>query len=167
MQSPTGALPTLAEIAYAPPEALASAPPGTWFFGSPPQVQGPVPHETLKNLLRAGRLPPTTPVWAQGMVAFAPASAIPGLLPSSEDVALGLIVPTGPQSAKAIIAGYCGLFGIIIWLLGPFGLIVGFLALGDLKANPHKKGHGRAWTGIVLGGLETLLLAYFILRGVL
>jgi hypothetical protein len=64
---------------------------------------------------------------------------------------MGLLLPTGPQSVPAIIAGYAGLLGIIpgVSLLA---LICGVLGIVDVNAHPEKRGMGRAITGII-GGL--------------
>ena len=48
---------------------------------------------------------------------------------------------------------------------GPLALVLGILALRDLKLHPHKRGMGRALTGIVLGALGTLaMIAVLLLR---
>lgn len=164
---PTGMPPTNAfEVPHAPPEALAAAPVGAWFFGAAPDVRGPIALPALRELVLGGRLPATTPVWTPGMASFFPASAVPAFASGGggDQAALGLIVPVGPQSGSAIVAGYLAVFGVVIWPLGFFGALVGVFALKDLKAHPEKKGHGRAWTGIVLGGLETLLLVWVVVN---
>ncbi|MBN8646033.1 MAG: DUF4190 domain-containing protein [Planctomycetes bacterium] len=61
------------------------------------------------------------------------------------------------RSGWAIAAGYAALFCLII-LPGPLALALGLVALWDLKRRPHKIGRGRAWFGIIAGGLATAVL---------
>lgn len=61
-----------------------------------------------------------------------------------------------------MIAGYLGLFGFFLaGLPGIFALACGLVGLGKLRDKPGQKGNVRAWTGIVLGVLQCILLAWF------
>ena len=110
-------------------------------FGVPPQPQGPF----------QGQAPgPGQPGWQQQH----------GMQPRGDD-GLGLIVPINVRNGWALASGYLGIFS---FFLGPFfgvpAIATGIVALG----RPHLGGRGRAWTGIVLGGLTTVLyLALFLL----
>ena len=64
------------------------------------------------------------------------------------------LVPVG-RAPSAIAAGYLGLLSPI-GVLAPFALFVGVYALYALRQNPALHGAGRAWFGIVMGGLFTL-----------
>jgi hypothetical protein len=66
-----------------------------------------------------------------------------------------LIMPVG-RPASAIAAGYLGLFSLLPFF-GIFAIIVSLVALRTLKRNPHIHGRGRAWFGLVMGLLTTLL----------
>jgi uncharacterized RDD family membrane protein YckC len=68
-----------------------------------------------------------------------------------------MVVPVG-RSGLAIAAGYLGLFAAAL-VPAPLALIVGIVALVDLKRHPEKLGRGRAWFGVIMGALGTLLLA--------
>ena len=72
-----------------------------------------------------------------------------------------LLLPIG-RSGLAIAAGYVGLFSILIFP-APIAVILGILAVKDIKRHPEKHGMGRAVFAIVAGGFFTLWLAYFIL----
>ena len=67
------------------------------------------------------------------------------------------VIPVG-RSGLAIAAGYLALFAMIL-VPAPLALIVGILAVVDLKRHPEKMGRGRAWFGVIMGAIGTLLLA--------
>ena len=73
----------------------------------------------------------------------------------SEEETLKYILPIG-RSGYAIAAGYLALFSVL-FVFAPFALLFGILALRDIRLHPEKKGKGRAWFGIVMGALFTLL----------
>ena len=67
------------------------------------------------------------------------------------------LTPAG-RPASAIAAGYLGLFSLLPFF-GLFAILVGLIALRTLKRNPHLLGRGRAWFGLVMGVITTLLYA--------
>ena len=74
-----------------------------------------------------------------------------------DDEPVATIIPY--KNPKALLAYYCGVFGLIPCaglVLGPTALILGILGLRYVRANPSAKGTGHAITGIVLGSLELL-----------
>ena len=58
-------------------------------------------------------------------------------------------------SALSIIAGYVGLISVLVFP-APFALLLGILALVQLKKKPKLHGKGRAIFAIVMGGLFSL-----------
>ncbi len=66
-----------------------------------------------------------------------------------------MALPVG-RTPLSIVAGYLGLFSLT-FILAPVALIVGILAIRDLKAHPEKHGLGRAWFGTIMGGIFTAL----------
>ena len=94
--------------------------------------------------------------------------SVPGYAPSAaDDRGLAWILPVH-RSGLAIAAGYVALFGIFIFVLAPIALVLGIFALRDLKRNPGRLGHGRAWFAIIAGGVMTVLalsaLSVFLTR---
>jgi len=73
----------------------------------------------------------------------------------SDDASLRILIPIG-RSPWAIAAGYLGLFSVLC-VFAPFALITGILALRDIKKHPEKHGRGRAWFGIIMGALFSLV----------
>lgn len=101
----------------------------------------------------------TITVLAPGM---APMQAVgnPG-----DDALLRLVIPVG-RSAWAIAAGYAGLFSLLL-VFAPISLILGIVAIRDLRKHPEKHGWGRALFGLVMGLIFTLALAAVLLLAVL
>ena len=69
--------------------------------------------------------------------------------------AVRMLIPVD-RSLLAIFAGYAGLASCIP-LVGIAAILLGIFAIKDIKAHPNMHGLGRAWTGIVLGTLCTIL----------
>jgi sugar phosphate permease len=92
-----------------------------------------------------------------------PPAGPPAMKPFIEDSALlRMVVPIG-RSWLAIAAGYLGLFALLL-VPAPLALIVGVLAILDLRRHPEKHGMGRAVFGVVAGLLGTLGLLWMSLR---
>jgi hypothetical protein len=135
-----------------------------WFWSIGGQKNGPVSLAALQAMVHAGQLGPQATVWTEGMAEWVAAGRLPVLFsphgapaPRLDHGGLGLLMPVGPQSGLSIAAGYCGLVGLLIPFAAPVGLVLGLYGLRDLKRHPEKSGRGRAITGIVLGGLLSLV----------
>jgi hypothetical protein len=72
-----------------------------------------------------------------------------------------VLVGKSGRSAWAIAAGYAGLFALI-----PFftliALILGIIAIRDIKKHPKRHGMGRAIFGLVMGILGTIFLGLIV-----
>ncbi len=68
--------------------------------------------------------------------------------------AIKMLVPIG-RSGWAIAAGYMGLFSVLPFV-GIIAIILGIVAVKDIKKHPDKLGIGRAWFGIVMGAITFL-----------
>lgn len=75
-----------------------------------------------------------------------------------DSAAMRMMLPVG-RSGLAIAAGYAGLFGFLV-LPAPLALVLGILAIRDLRNNPKKHGMGRAVFGLIVGLVGTALLVY-------
>ena len=69
-----------------------------------------------------------------------------------------MLLPVG-RSGLAIAAGYAGLFALLV-VPAPIALVLGILAVRDIKKNPKKYGMGRAIFGLIMGALGTAALAF-------
>ena len=142
----------------------------------------------IKTMLSAGNLLPTDVAWQQGKPEWKPLAvlfpgatppAMPGATPpdlpagprpSAQPAVpqaqpphplLALVVPIG-RSGWAIAAGYLGLLSMIPYV-GFLAILFGVLAIRDINKNPAKIGLGRAWFGIIAGGLSLIIWARFML----
>jgi predicted RNA-binding Zn-ribbon protein involved in translation (DUF1610 family) len=93
---------------------------------------------------------------------FAAAEPSGGL---GDDTLTRMLIPVG-RSALAIAAGYAGLFAIL-FLPAPLALLLGILAIRDLRKHPEKHGMGRAIFGLVSGALFTTLIVVFLVLAIL
>lgn len=69
-----------------------------------------------------------------------------------------MLMPVG-RPVSAIAAGYLALFGILPLIGLPFSIaavVCGITALKAIQRDPQLSGAGRAWFGIIVGGLMTL-----------
>lgn len=73
----------------------------------------------------------------------------------SGDDGLQFVIPIN-TSGLAIAAGYVGLISVLCFP-APFALILGILALRQLKKNPKMHGHARAIFAIVMGVIFTII----------
>jgi hypothetical protein len=79
-----------------------------------------------------------------------------------DDPLVRALLPVG-RSAWAIAAGYLGIFSLLL-LPAPLALVTGVLAVRDIRRNPSRHGLGRAWFGIVMGLLGTVVLAWVVVH---
>jgi hypothetical protein len=152
-----------------------------WYYRRGEAQMGPVSWEELVGAARAGGLGTGDLVWTDGMAQWQPAASIPGLLPeqppgamppmrpayagparpsAGDDPMMRMLLPVG-RSGWAIAAGYLGLLSFL-GIFAPVALVVGIVAVRDIKQHPEKHGLGRAWFGIVMGILGSIALAVLI-----
>lgn len=82
----------------------------------------------------------------------------PALRRPKHDAVERMLVPVG-RPASAIVAGYLGLlslFPIIGLPAAVAAVVVGLKALRTIRADASLSGNGRAWFGIIAGGLLLL-----------
>ena len=96
--------------------------------------------------------PPTTP------------GPIPKARALGDDLIMRIVLPVG-RSLWAIAAGYVGLFSVLL-IPAPLALLLGVVAIIDIKRHPKKHGMGRAIFAVVMGVLFTVLLAIIVARTV-
>ena len=118
--------------------------------------------EVLAKLNR-GELLPGDLAWTEGMAdwqplatLFPPSHGTPPPVPTLVDPALSMVIPIN-RSGWAIAAGYLALVSVLC-VPAPLALFCGIMALRDLKRQPHLQGAGRAWFGVIMGSLGTVLL---------
>jgi hypothetical protein len=119
--------------------------------------------EEVLGKLNRGELLPADLAWTEGMAdwqplgtLFPPSLGTPPPVPTPVDPVLSMLIPIN-RSGWAIAAGYLAL-GSVLCVPAPIALFCGIMALRDLKRHPHLQGAGRAWFGIIMGSLGTVLL---------
>ena len=70
-------------------------------------------------------------------------------------------LPVG-RSGWAIAAGYAGLFSVLVFP-APIALVLGVVAIIDIKRHPERHGMGRAIFGVTMGALFIIPLALWFL----
>jgi hypothetical protein len=80
-----------------------------------------------------------------------------------DDALLRMVIPVG-RSGWAIAAGYAGLFSLL-FVCAPISLILGIIAVVDLRKHPEKHGWGRAIFGLVMGAIFSLIFVVMLLIG--
>jgi hypothetical protein len=91
---------------------------------------------------------------------------VPGYrIPHQEDIGqnagIRLLLPVG-RSVWAILAGYMGLFSLLVFP-APLALLLGIVAIVDIRKHPEKHGMGRAIFAIIMGLIGTVLLVIGII----
>jgi hypothetical protein len=151
-----------------------------WFYATGGAATGPVSLGALHQAIRRGGVGPATPVWRDGMPAWAAAGAVPECRPAftaappvmpgplhpppgatpTHDAATRMLLPVG-RSPYAIIAGYLGLFSVLL-VPAPLAVVFALLAIRDMQRHPELSGMGRAVFGLVMGGLGSIGLSFMI-----
>ena len=174
-----------------------------WHYQVGSDKFGPVRDAELVVLFRSGRLNHASMLWRDGMTEWRPAFQVPGLppecltaapppppptgaqlppvmsapdAPSSEDVAISMLVPVGVDGF-ALAAGYLaflaplmivallpglGAVRIIFPIPGLLGFALGIIALRRLKQKPSARGKVRALIGVAVPAVMAVLLAVLV-----
>ncbi len=82
-----------------------------------------------------------------------------------DSAAMRMLIPVG-RSGLAIAAGYVGLLALLCFP-APIALVLGILAVRDIRKHPEKHGMGRAIFGLVMGAVFTTLLIVSLVAGLL
>lgn len=149
---------------------------------------GPASVEVLKEWMVQGAIQPQTQLKSLGTGETILASQLPGIYtvqasqsvtpppqvapqaaylresPQKQAEAYGALDMLVPMRADifAVAAGYFGLFSLVV-IGAPFAVIFGVIALRRIHQNPNRTGKGRAWFGIIMGGLVLSLLAFALM----
>lgn len=142
------------------------------------QQLGPFTEAELKAQLASGAISATDYVWWEGQTEWlvlgqtplAAASPVPASpMPPAAPPVVGQPMPgmVAPTSQLAIWALVCGCVSLFCWLFVSIpAVVIGHMALKDLKKNPAQQGRGMAIAGLVLGYITLALgLLYLCLFG--
>lgn len=141
------------------------------------QIYGPVAMTEMLQWHVEGRVPPDgvlidavtgeeRPVRAfAALTVPPPPMALPGAAAAGAPSGMDRMIPV--KNTQALIAYYCGIFGLIPCVapfLGIVALVLGILGLRKVEETGVGRGHAIA--GIVLGGLELLITAGLVAFGI-
>jgi len=140
-------------------------------IGADQKEYGPITADQLRQWIAEGRVNAHTKVLTEGAAVWKTvgelnefATALPGGAPPAPLAPIQM-APAGPKSnPMALWAMITGIFSLLCCqILGPLPLVLGIVALSQIKHDPHQTGSGFAIAGIVLGVLSLVLMAVGIL----
>ena len=136
-------------------------------IGADQKEYGPVTADQLRQWISEGRINANTKVKTEGAEAWKSVSELPefaAALPSGAPPVPGTPahIAMAPAAAKsnqtALWAMITGILSLLCCqVLGPLSIVLGTVALSQIKKNPQQTGSGFAITGIVLGILSLIL----------
>jgi hypothetical protein len=88
---------------------------------------------------------------------FGQSSPMPDL---GDSAAMRMLLPVG-RSIWAIAAGYFGLLAVLCFP-APIALVLGILAVRDIRLHPNRHGMGRAVFGLVMGAVFSIALVFVV-----
>lgn len=142
-------------------EFLPAGPERLWFFGEAGRPVGPFPEEVLRRMLQSGEIDPDTGVWADGLFAWVPASAVADLVPDGPTALraeqLGAWSPTAGVTRRAVAR-------LVDSIPGPLAGLVIVWAVATAHEPWRRAGQalGGALLGLFASALvEAALLARF------
>ena len=168
----------------------------TWFYSQSGQQLGPVETADLQAKLNSGEISPQDMVWREGMSQWQAAHTIPELAsaagpapgqaytqyptqgaPPHGGPALGYATPVvaygqpqgkSPHASKAKTAFVCSLVGLLCIgvILGTLAIIFGIQAIKGMKQSGDQRGHGLAVAAIVIGSIDLIGWAAWLLSTV-
>ena len=77
-----------------------------------------------------------------------------------QNAGMRMLLPVG-RSGWAIAAGYFGLFSFVV-CPAPIALVLGWVAIRDIRRKPELHGMGLAVFGLVMGIVGTIILLIFV-----
>ena len=81
-----------------------------------------------------------------------------------DNQAMRMLLPVG-KAPLAIAAGWVGLLSPLCCpLLGPIAIVLGIMAIIDLKRHKEKRGMGRAVFGVIAGGIACLMILFYFVK---
>lgn len=81
---------------------------------------------------------------------------------SGEKLMMEIALPVN-RNGWAIAAGYVALFSFPFIVPAPIAIVLGSIALSQLRKTPGKRGRGRAWFAIGYGSLSLVLFAVIMI----
>jgi hypothetical protein len=143
-------------------------------IGADQKEYGPITADQLRQWISEGRINANTKVQAEGAAVWKCVSELPEFAAALPVAAPPLppgiptpvtMAPAAPKSNQmAVWAMVTGILALLCCqILGPVSIILGCVALSQIKNNPPQEGSGFAIAGIVLGILSLILVVVCII----
>jgi hypothetical protein len=135
-------------------------------IGADQKEYGPVGADQIRQWIAEGRVNGQTQVQAAGAAEWksvAEVAELAGALPrTAAPMPVTMPPPPVPGASQmavwAMVAGICSLLCCCAWwVVAPIAIVLGAVALFQLKSHPEMTGHGFAIAGIVLGIVAILI----------
>jgi hypothetical protein len=136
-------------------------------IGADQKEYGPITTEQLRQWISEGRVNAQTRVQPAGVAEWKTMGELPefaAILPRPAPplpmhAGIAPLSPSGGTSQMALWAMITGIFSLLCCqFLAPVSIVLGAVALSQLKHQPGRKGGGFAIAGIVLGVIALLMV---------
>jgi hypothetical protein len=131
-------------------------------IGADQKEYGPIPGETIRQWMQEGRLNASSKIQAEGTSQWKLLREMPEFASILPPPPAPITLPAGPRvPPNNAMAGWAlgtGIFAVLCCqICGPVSIVLGFIALSQIKENPNRGGRGLAVGGIVLGCISILM----------
>jgi hypothetical protein len=135
-------------------------------IGADQKEYGPITADQLRLWISEGRVNAQTRVLQEGTTVWKTVSQLPEFAMASVPpiAPIAMPPPASQNNQLAVWSLVTGLISVVCCcnILGPLPLVLGIIALSQLKHNPHQTGSGFAIAGIVLGVVALILMVLSI-----
>jgi hypothetical protein len=131
-------------------------------IGADQREYGPIGLDQIRQWISEGRINGQTKVQAEGSTDWKSAADVPelaALLPARPAPIVMSAPPAAATNPLAIWALVTGIGSVVLCccgLLAPVSIVLGAVALAQIKRNPNQRGRGFAIAGLVLGCIALL-----------
>jgi hypothetical protein len=142
-------------------------------IGADQKEYGPITADQLRQWIAEGRVNAQTKVQPEGATEWKTMADLPEFaavlprpappLPPSHLAAPPTPAGTNPMAVWSMVTGIASVFLCCLGFVGIVSIILGAVALSQLKQNPQQSGRGFAIAGIVLGAMAVLLFVIFLI----
>jgi hypothetical protein len=141
-------------------------------IGADDKEYGPISADQLRQWISEGRINANTKIQTEGtgvwkrageMPEFTAALSIVAPASHTAPITMGAVPPPAKANLMAVWAMITGIVSFLCCqILGPVSIVLGAVALSQIKKNPQQTGSGFAIAGIVLGVLSLIILVVLI-----
>jgi hypothetical protein len=142
-------------------------------IGADLKEYGPITADQLRQWIAEGRVNAQTKVMPEGATEWKTMADVPEFTavlprPAPPLPTIHLGAPPSPTGTSqmavwSMVTGVASLIFCCVGFVGILSIILGAVALSNLKRNPQQSGRGFAITGIILGALAVLLFVILVI----